>query len=97
MSDKSTMGRLVVVAERRLSAESRGVLRVLLEELCRRPEVTFVAGLERGAMLEAGAEGGKVFYNTKEYIPFGEVVGLVPWREVWLVAAGRVWRAQGCC
>lgn len=91
MEQKIQTGRLVVVAEKRLSAASRGALKGLLQQLVCEPEVTFVAGIGRSACLAAGAEGGRIFYNTAEHMPLCEVMGLIPWREVWLVAGGRVW------
>lgn len=91
--NNQAVGRLVVVAERRLSDASKGALKGLLARMVHEQEVTFVAGIGRAACLEAGAEGGTLFYNRAEPMPLWEVAGLMPWKEVWLVAGGRVWRA----
>lgn len=85
------IGRLVVVAERHLTDESRGALKGLLARLVQHQEVTFVAGFGRAACLEAAAEGGELFYNRAEPMPLWQVAGLMPWREVWMVAGGRIW------
>lgn len=86
------VGRLVIVLEKRLSSASRKALHDLLGTLMLHPDITFVAGLGKAAMVSAGHLGPNIFYNTNEHIPLGEVAPLVPWREIWLVSAGRVWR-----
>jgi hypothetical protein len=89
-----TVGRLVLVVERQLTDASRAALRVLLSALWRENEVTWVSGLSRASMLEAGMEGSDVFYN-RDYLRPEEAVNLMPWKEVWLVAGGRVWKLAG--
>jgi hypothetical protein len=84
-------GRLVVVAEKQLKSASKAVLRRILEDAA---DVTFVAGLERGAVISAGRECGKIIYNSMEYMPLEEMAGMMEWREIWVVAGGRAWRAQ---
>lgn len=88
------VGRLVIVLEKRLTSASRKALRDLLATLMQHPDVTFVAGLGKAAMISAGHMGQRVFYNTNEHIPLGDVAPLVPWREIWLISAGRVWRTS---
>jgi hypothetical protein len=74
-----------------LSEESRETLRELLENLWEETEVTWVSGLSHASMLQAYAEGKRRFYN-REYVSAEEVVQLMNWREIWLVAGGKVWR-----
>jgi hypothetical protein len=88
------IGRLVVIAEQELSPQSRQALKQLMGSWLAEREVTFVAGLGKAAALAAGSEGGRVFYNRAEHVPLCQMAGLVPWREVWLVAGGRVWKAS---
>lgn len=86
------LGRLVMVVEPRLSDASRYALRMLLEDLD--PEdVTMVTTLGRTATMDVEGEGERIFYNTREHLPLGTACGLMPWREMWLVANGRVWKA----
>lgn len=91
------VGRLVIVLEKRLTLASRKALHDLLGTLMQHPDVTFVAGLGKAAMVSAGHMGAHIFYNTNEHIPLGDVAPLVPWREIWLVSAGRVWRTTPSC
>jgi hypothetical protein len=88
-------GRLVLIAERQLSEASRYTLRGLLEGFWKaKEEVTWVSGLSQASVLEAGKEAGEVFYNRREYFSMEQVVGLLPWKEVWLVSAGQVWKLE---
>lgn len=85
-------GRLVVVLEKKLSAESRGVLKSLLRGLMlESEEVMFVAGLTRAAVVGAGESGGGAFYNGCEFIPLSDMLRLRPWRGVWMVNKGQVY------
>lgn len=88
-----TVGRLVLVVERQLTAASRKALRDLLGTMWAEDEVTWVSGLSRASMLEAGSVGDNIFYN-RDYLRPEEAVSLMPWREVWLVAGGRVWKLR---
>lgn len=92
---QSATGRLVLVIEETLSTASRGALRRLLADFLVYPDVTMVAGLSRASVLAAGKEGENVFYNTCDYLAPEQAFRMMPWREVWLVAAGKVWRASG--
>ena len=85
------MGRLVLVFERQLSEPTRLALRDLLGRLWESGDVTWVSGLNRASMLEAGSEGDGLFYN-RDFVSPEQAVTLMPWREVWLVAAGQTWR-----
>lgn len=85
------VGRLVMVVERELSEASKFTLRNLLEEMWDEGEVTWVSGLNRAGMLQAAEVGAPYFYN-RDFVSAEQVVGLMPWREVWLVAAGKVWK-----
>lgn len=85
-------GRLVLVAEKQLSQASKHALRGLLEDIVWQDDVTMVSGLSRASVLEAGDECGRIFYNYREYLSPEEAFSLMPWREIWLVAGGRVWQ-----
>ena len=86
-------GRLVLIAEKALSDASRARLRNLLGEMMREDEVTMVSGMNRASVLQAGRETDNRFYN-RDYITPEQAVTLMPWREIWLVAAGKVWRLE---
>lgn len=88
-------GRLVLVAEKTLSRASLLALRQLLETLLKTPDVTMVAGLSRASAVKACCEGRHVFYNITDPLNAEEACRLMPWREIWVVAAGRVWCASG--
>ncbi len=88
----SAIGRLVLVMERQLSDESKGTLRGLLAHWWQNDEVTWVSGLSRASVFEAGIDDG-IFYN-RDFVSPEQAVRLMPWREVWLVAAGRVWKLE---
>lgn len=88
----ATIGRLVLVMERQLSDATKGTLRALLAKWWQKDEVTWVSGLSRASVFEAGENNG-VFYN-RDFVSPEQAVQLLPWREVWLVAAGRVWKLE---
>ena len=90
-------GRLVLVLEHQLSEASRDSLRDLLRTFRWTDDVTMVSGLSRASMFQADEEGPGVFYNHREYIEPEEASRLLPWREVWLVAGGRVWQLGARC
>ena len=88
------IGRLVLVVERELSEASRGRLRDMLGTVWEGGgDVTWVSGLSRASVMAAGAETDHVFYN-RGFLPPEDAVSLMPWREVWLVAGGKVWKLQ---
>jgi hypothetical protein len=93
MPKSERFGRLVLVFEKQLSDASRGTLRGLLAHMWKGNEVTWVAGMSRASALQAGVEGGNIFYN-RDFIAPEQAVQLMPWREVWLVAAGKVWKLE---
>lgn len=33
----------------------------------------------------------RLFYNVEDPAPFGQLLGFLPWAEVWLVQEGQVW------
>ena len=84
-------GRLVLVLEHELSEASRASLHRLLETFVEGRDVTMVSGLSRASMLQAEALGNGRFYNRREYLSPENAFQMLPWREIWLVAAGRVW------
>lgn len=86
------IGRLVLVMERHLTAASKGTLRNLLADGWQKDEVTWVSGLSRASAFEAGKDDA-IFYN-RDFVSPEQAVQLLPWREVWLVAAGRVWKLE---
>jgi hypothetical protein len=88
-------GRLVLVIEKTLTEPSRLALRRLLATLLRDPDVTMVAGTGRASVMAAAREGGRIFYNRAEYLTPDAALALMPWRSVWLVGGGRVWRFNG--
>lgn len=88
-------GRLVLVAEKTLSPASMTALRGLLVKFVKYPDVTMVSGLSKASVIEARAEGKAVFYNMSDHLSAEEACRLMPWREIWVVAGGRVWRAVG--
>ena len=89
--DSETVGRLVLVVERQLTETSRNALRMLLQTFWQEQDVTWVSGLSRASMVAAGIEGSEIFYN-RDYLRPEEAVKLMPWREVWMVAGGQVWK-----
>jgi hypothetical protein len=89
------VGRLVWILEYRLSPESRAALPDLIARLGPSPEPTFVAGLGPPCTLAAAKLGKALFYNRHEHLPPSEMGRMLPWREVWLVGHGRVWRTTG--
>jgi hypothetical protein len=89
-------GRLVMVTEEQPGPASQAALRKVLSELMATPEVTMVAGLHQAGMMRARASTGEawqIIYNTADPLPLSTACSLLPWREVWLISAGRVWRA----
>lgn len=84
-------GRLVLVLEHELSEASRASLHRILETLVDGRDVTMVSGLSRASMLQAEAVGSGLFYNRREYLSPESAFRMLPWREIWLVAGGRVW------
>ena len=89
---EAPIGRLVLVMERQLTEASRGTLRNLLAHWWHNDEVTWVSGLSRASMFDSCDTDG-IFYN-RDFVSPEQAVSLMPWREVWLVAGGRVWRLQ---
>jgi hypothetical protein len=84
------MGRLILVMEKQLTDASKGKLKNLLEQYWKNDEITWVSGLTRASAFEAG-KNGEMFYN-RDFIKPEEAVNLLPWREVWLLADGKVWK-----
>jgi hypothetical protein len=81
--------------ERDLQPKSRPRLHGLLRQMARLPEPTFVASLAQPAFLGAlKLDEQGVFYNADgkaQDLP--QTLNLLPWREVWVVCEGNVWRA----
>ena len=84
-------GRLVLVVDTILSDESRGAIRRLLHDIPYKNDVTMVAGMHRASVLAAAREGKGIVYNMKDPLTPEDACKMLPWREVWLVAAGHVW------
>lgn len=85
-------GRLILIIESELTEDTRQTLHDLLGTMFGQDDVTMVSGLTRAGMLQAERIGGGIFYNRREYISPETAFAMMPWREVWLVAAGRVWQ-----
>lgn len=89
----SPCGRLVLIMETALAPLSREVLQKKLSSWRYLSEPTFLASLAQPARVAAlRADSGKVFYNTADDLTLDETLGLLPWREVWLLANGRFWQ-----
>lgn len=88
-------GRLILVAETTLSPDSLAVLRQLLQTLLATPDVTMVTGLTRASAVKARIAGKHVFYNMTDHISPEDACAMMPWREIWVVSGGRIWRADG--
>ncbi|RYG61090.1 MAG: hypothetical protein EON60_04815 [Alphaproteobacteria bacterium] len=84
------LGRLVLVMERQLTDASKITLRGLLAHWWQNKEVTWVSGLSRASVFDTEMDRA-LFYNRRFLSP-EHAVKLLPWREVWLVADGRVWK-----
>ena len=98
MPPATPVGRLVIVLERDLHPASRTSLHALLCTLSKLPEPTFVASLARPAFVGAvKADTDGLFYNATDIgMGLPETLGLMPWREVWLVNRGKVWCSRRC-
>lgn len=86
------VGRLVLILEPELHPLSRSLLRARLQGWQGGRTPTFVAALGRPSRLAAiQADEGKVFYNVRDDLALQDTLELLPWEEIWLLAAGRMW------
>lgn len=87
-------GRLILVLEHELSPSSRESLHRLLKKLVLSHDITMISGLSRASVLQAEQMGHGLFYNRRDYLAPEDACALLPWREVWVIAEGRVWALQ---
>jgi hypothetical protein len=92
-TSNQNLGRLIVVAEPHLSEASRYALRQLVSEMIPEEDVTMLTSLGRMTTQEASLEGNGIFYNTDDHMPLDTACAMLPWREMWLVSNGRIWKA----
>jgi hypothetical protein len=89
------IGRLVLILEPELHPLSRSVLRERLAQWQHTHGPTFVAALAATSRLAAiQADEARVFYNLRDDLPLQETLELLPWQEIWLLAAGRLWQGM---
>jgi hypothetical protein len=89
------IGRLVLILEPELHPLSRTLLRARLQGWQGSCSPTFVAAVGRPARLAAvAADDGRVFYNVRDDMELQDTLELLPWEEIWLLAAGRMWQGM---
>ena len=89
-------GRLVLILERELHPQSKKALFNLLQRMARQPEPTFVASLAQPAFLGAiRLDEDSQFYNADmRNHNLAETLEALPWREIWMLRAGKLWYAS---
>ncbi len=89
------LGRLVLILEPELNPQSRELLRQRLQGWHGTRVPTFVAALGQPSRLAAvQADEGRVFFNLRDDLGLQETLHLLPWQEIWLLAAGRLWQGM---